>query len=212
MKKIYNKERVAEAVSKSVYHELLENLPIDLFLIEYEKGEFLTSGERASQMVQLVASGSVSIYYIREDGSSYSLELSKKDAIIGDMEFFGVMNEGVFAEVTEKLTCIAFSAESRRERLMQISDLLCLLAKSIAEKLAAVTMQNAAPLSLNERVYAYMFYKCKDKRLKGVERAAFDLHCSPRQWQRILNSFVDNGVAVKVGKGTYELIDNGSCS
>jgi hypothetical protein len=31
------------------------------------------------------------------------------------------------------------------------------------------------------------------------------LHCSPRQLQRILNSFVRTGTAKKIGKGAYEL-------
>ena len=206
MKRIFDKEKVADAVSKSIYRDMLENLPVEVFLTEYEKGEFLTSGERTSQMIQLVASGTVAIYYIREDGSSYALELSAQDSILGDMEFFGVRNKGVFAEVSEKLTCIAFAVDGNKDKLLQNSELLCVLAKELAEKLAAVTMQNAAPVSLNERVYAYMFYKCEEKRLKGVENAAFHLHCSPRQLQRILNTFVENGIARKVGKGAYGLV------
>ncbi len=206
MKKIFDKEKVADAVNRSIYREKLEALPVEVFLVEYEKGEFLTSAQRTSQMIQLVAGGTVAVYYIREDGSTYALELSKQDAILGDMEFFGVRNDGVFAEVSEKLTCIAIAVDGNKEKLLQNSSLLCILAKSLAEKLASVTMQNAAPVSLNERVYAYMFYKCENRILKGVENAAFHLHCSPRQLQRILNTFVENGIARKVGKGTYELI------
>ena len=206
MKKIFDKEKGADAVSRSIYREMLEALPVEVFLVEYEKGEFLTKAKRTAQMIQLVAGGTVAVYYIREDGSTYALELSKQDAILGDMEFFGVRNDGVFAEVSEKLTCIAIAVDVNKEKLLQNSGLLCILAKSLAEKLASVTMQNAAPASLNERVYAYMFYKCENKILKGVENAAFHLHCSPRQLQRILNTFVENGIARKVGKGAYELV------
>ena len=100
----------------------------------------------------------------------------------------------------------AIAVDGNKEKLLQNSGLLYILAKSLAEKLASVTMQNAAPASLNERVYAYMFYKCENKILKGVENAAFHLHCSPRQLQWILNTFVENGIARKVGKGAYELV------
>ncbi len=58
---------------------------------------------------------------------------------------------------------------------------------------------------LRERLYACMVYKCEGRRLKGVEKAAFHLHCSPRQLQRILNDLVRDGVARKTGKGAYEL-------
>lgn len=44
MKRIFDKEKVADAVSKSIYRDMLENLPVEVFLTEYEKGEFLTSG------------------------------------------------------------------------------------------------------------------------------------------------------------------------
>ena len=51
-----------------------------------------------------------------------------------------------------------------------------------------------------------MRYRCEDHCLRGVERAAFQLHCSPRQLQRILNGFVRNGMIRRVGKGSYELV------
>ena len=122
------------------------------------------------------------------------------------MEFFdGGGSEVVFAEVTQKLTCIAFSKGRYRDVLLKDSEFLFILAKSLTNIIDKITMQNASLPSLQERAYSYMLYKCEDQRLKGVEKAAFHLHCSPRQLQRILNSFVKNGTARKIGKGTYEL-------
>ena len=122
------------------------------------------------------------------------------------MEFFdGGGSEVVFAEVTQKLTCIAFSTGRYRDVLLKDSEFLFILAKSLTNIIDKITMQNASLPSLQERAYSYMLYKCEDQRLKGVEKAAFHLHCSPRQLQRILNSFVKNGTARKIGQGTYEL-------
>ena len=122
------------------------------------------------------------------------------------MEFFdGGGSEVVFAEVTQKLTCIAFSTGRYRDVLLKDSEFLFILAKSLTNIIDKITMQNASLPSLQERAYSYMLHKCEDQRLKGVEKAAFHLHCSPRQLQRILNSFVKNGTARKIGKGTYEL-------
>jgi Mn-dependent DtxR family transcriptional regulator len=82
-----------------------------------------------------------------------------------------------------------------------------MLGESLSEKLEAVTMQNAVPPSLQERVRSYMTYKCENGKLRGVENAAFHLHCSPRQLQRILNQLSREGIVKKTGKGTYELCE-----
>ena len=206
MKRIYQKERIASAIAKSRYREILERLPVKLFLTEYEKGEILPPSKEGDALLQIVVEGSLSIYYIRDDGTSYALAFYERDEILGQMEFFGGGgDESILVEVTEKLTCIAFPTREDREILMKDAEFLRILAESLTKILDRVTMQNAALPSLKERTYSYMLYKCEGKKLKGVEKAAFHLHCSPRQLQRILNSFVEKGVARKVGKGTYEL-------
>ena len=45
---------------------------------------------------------------------------------------------------------------------------------------------------------SYMKYKCNDETLKGIERAAFHLHCSARQLQRILNQIEAAGLVKKL--------------
>ena len=206
MKKVFQKDRIEKALAQSKYREMLERLPVELFLMEYEAGEFLPPPDRENHLLQIVVEGSLSIYYIRDDGSSYALAISQKDEFIGEMEFFGESrSDGIFAEVTQKLTCLAFSTTANRSALLNDAGLLRAIAESLIRTIKMITMQNAAPLSLQERVYSYMLYKCEGKRLKGVEKAAFQLHCSPRQLQRILNAFVEDKVAKKIGKGAYEL-------
>ena len=205
MRRIFKPDIINKAIAQSKYRDVLEQLPVRFFLVEYDEGEFLQAPEESQGLVQIVVEGALSIYFIRDDGSSYSLAISTKDDIIGDMEFFDRFeNRGVYAEATKKLTCLALSTAEHREELMKNAEFLRVLAGSLARKMEHVTMQDAAQASLKERVYAYMVYKC-DGRLKGVEHAAFRLHCSPRQLQRILNDFVRDGIAVKTGKGTYEL-------
>ena len=69
-----------------------------------------------------------------------------------------------------------------------------------------MTTMDAEPASLTERVISYMKYKCGDETLKGIEKAAFHLHCSARQLQRILNRIEAEGLVRKLGKGTYKLV------
>ena len=206
MKRIHREKRVNEALSKSRYRGILESLPVKLFLTEYEVGEYLPPPEESGHLLQIVVEGALSIYYIRDDGSSYALAISERDEILGNMEFFGGgRSDGVFAEVTQKLTCLAFSTLENREALLNNAAFLRMIAESLVRIVETLTMKNAAQPSLRECLYAYMVYKCEGGRLKGVEKAAFHLHCSPRQLQRILNDFVRDGVARKTGKGAYEL-------
>ncbi len=81
-----------------------------------------------------------------------------------------------------------------------------LICSSLASKIGAITAIDVAPASLTERVMSYMKYKCCDETLKGIEQAAFHLHCSARQLQRILNQGVAAGSVIKLGKGTYKLV------
>jgi hypothetical protein len=76
----------------------------------------------------------------------------------------------------------------------------------MAKKLEAVMNLDATFSTLEERVVNYMIFKCEDSTLKGLEKAAFKLHCSSRQLQRIMNSYVDKGVVEKLGKGCYKLV------
>ncbi len=169
-------------------------------------GEFLPPVDKENQLLQIVVEGSLSIYFIRDDGSSYALAISQKDGLIGEMEFFGgSRTDGIFAEVTQKLICLAFSTTANRSALLKDAGLLSAIAESLIDTIKTITMQNAAPPSLRERACSYMLYKCEGRQLKGVEKAAFQLHCSPRQLQRVLNAFVQDGIAKKIGKGAYEL-------
>lgn len=206
MKKIYQKERISRAVARSCHRNLLERLPVELFLTEYDEGE-LISAQQENHLLQIVVDGALSIYYVRHDGSSYSLAYNRKDSILGEVEFLGgEAIGGVFAEVTQKLTCLAFSTLENREALLSDAALLRMIAESLIGKIQMITMHNAAQPSLRERVCAFMRYKCEDNRLKGVESAAFQLHCSPRQLQRILNALAAEGRVRKTGKGCYELV------
>lgn len=207
MKRIYQKELVTEALAKSKYRTMLERLPVELFLTEYEAGEFLPPPEKGNHLLQFVVEGSISIDYIRDDGSSYALALSGNDEILGQMELFdGGRTEGVTAQVTRKLNCIAFLINENKELLLNDAEFMRIIAENLSNTIRTITMQNAALPSLRERVYAYMYYKCADKTIRGVEKAAFQLHCSPRQLQRILNAFTEDGTAKKLSKGTYELV------
>ncbi len=205
MERIYDKKKIADCIAGSTYHDVLHSLDIDFYLIKYEKGELAASPFQDESLFQIIEQGSVNIYFIRDDGTRYSLSKGTAGCLLGDMDIFYPKNSNIYAEASESLTCITFSIEKHRETLLGNNRFLVLICNSLSAKIGAITTMNAAPASLSERVMSYMKYKCEDETLKGIEQAAFHLHCSPRQLQRILNQREADGAVKKLGKGTYRL-------
>ncbi len=205
MERIYDKKKIAACVGNSKYHEVLGSLDVDFCLMQYEKGELVSSPFQNENLFQIVEEGSINIYFIRDDGTCYSLSSGTVDYFLGDMDIFYPKNNNIYAEAAESLTCLSFSIERHREKLLSNNKFLELICNSLSTKIGVMTTIEAAPASLTERVISYMKYKCEDGTLKGIEQAAFRLHCSARQLQRILNQSEAAGLVKKLGKGTYRL-------
>lgn len=206
MKRIYDKKKIEACIADSKYHAVLDSLDVDFYLIEYEKGELVSSPFQNETLFQIVEQGSINIYFIRDDGTRYSLSNGTADYFLGDMDIFYPKSNNVYAEAVESLTCISFSVEKHREMLLSNNKFLELICNSLSVKMGTMTTIEAAPASLTERVMSYMKYKCDNATLKGIEQAAFHLHCSARQLQRILNQSETAGLVKKLGKGTYKLM------
>ena len=207
MERIFDKKKVAACIAKSKYHSILDTMDIDFYLINYEKGEFVSSPIQNESLFQIVEQGSINIYTIRDDGTRYALSNGTTDYFLGDMDIFYPRSGDVYAEAAERLTCIAFSIEQNRETLLSNNGFLALICSSLSAKIGTMTTMEAVPASLTERVMSYMKYKCDHGTLKGIEQAAFHLHCSARQLQRILNQSEHAGLVKKTGKGTYKLCE-----
>ena len=205
MERIFDEKKVAACIAKSKYHSVLDTINIDFYLTKYEKGEFVSSPFQTESLFQIVEQGSINIYIIRDDGTRYALSNGTTDYFLGDMDIFYPRSGDVYAEAAESLTCIAFSIDKNRETLLSNNGFLALICNSLSTKIGTMTTMEAVPASLTERVMSYMKYKCDYGILKGIEQAAFHLHCSARQLQRILNQSEAAGLVKKLGKGTYQL-------
>ncbi len=206
MERIYDKKKIAVYIAKSKYHTVLDSLNIDFYLIKYEKGELVSSPFQNELLFQIIEQGSINIYLIRDDGTRYSLSTGTTDYLLGDMDIFYPKSSNIYVEAAQRLTCISFSIEKYKERLLSNNKFLVLLCNSLSAKIGEITAIDAAPASLTERVLSYMKYKCNDQTLKGIEQTAFHLHCSARQLQRVLNQSETSGLVKKIGKGTYKLV------
>lgn len=206
MERIYDKKKIAVYIAKSKYHTVLDSLNIDFYLIKYEKGELVSSPFQNELLFQIIEQGSINIYLIRDDGTRYSLSTGTTYYLLGDMDIFYPKSSNIYVEAAQRLTCISFSIEKYKERLLSNNKFLVLLCNSLSAKIGEITAIDAAPASLTERVLSYMKYKCNDQTLKGIEQTAFHLHCSARQLQRVLNQSETSGLVKKLGKGTYKLV------
>ena len=206
MKKSFDKKKIDKAIKDCIYGDLLKSLSVPLFLIEYSPGETISSPMDAELYFQVVISGSLSIYYIRDDGTAYSLSSGADGYVIGEMDLFTAHDSNVYAEASSHVVTIACDSRAYKDNLLSNNSFTRFVAATMAKKLEAVMNLDATFSTLEERVINYMTFKCEDGTLKGIEKAAFKLHCSSRQLQRIMNSYVDKGVAEKLGKGCYRLV------
>ena len=198
MKKIFDPDTIKAYLAKSRYRSVLEDLQIDLFLMQYEKGELVTAPFQEEMLFQIVVQGSLNIYFIRNDGAKYSLSSGEIDYILGDTEVFYPQSDSVYTEAEEPLICLAFSINRHRNILLDSPGFLRMVGESLTFKIRAIAAMDAAPSSLKERVLSYMKYKCEDGVLRGLEQEAFHLHCSSRQLQRILNQCEHGGFVKKI--------------
>ena len=205
MKQIFEKERVDDLLSISPYRRILEDLDIPLFLVAYEAGEFIAAPLKPQALFQIVCQGEISIYYVRDDGSKYSLAQGSEAYCLGEMALFEEDNTTVFAQAVTDVICLAFLIAGNEEKLLASNQFLLLICKNMAGKLSAAMMRDAVSSSISERVWNYMQFKCENGILKGLEKTAFQLHCSERQLQRIMNEFQSKGMIKKIGKGTYQI-------
>ena len=205
MKKSYDKTLVETYLKETGYAAAMQGLQENLFVIWYDKGELVTSPLNHADLFQVVVKGSIHIYYIRDDGSVYSLANGQKNYLLGDMALFEKEAGSVYAQANDDLTCLALPSLENQEILRNNCLFLQLICSSLTQKLEAITKLDAAPATLKQRVLTYMQYKCENGQLAGVEKAAFRLNCSARQLQRILNQYEAEGVVKKLGKGLYQI-------
>ncbi len=204
MKKYYDRVLVETYLKQTKHEAIMNGLLEHLFVVQYEKSEFVTTPLQQIHLFQIILQGTVNIYFIRDDGSVYSLANGRKNDLLGEMEIFPHQLSNVYAEANDDVICLALSIEASKRALLENCAFLQLVCESLIQKMESITTFDAAPAGLRQRVLVYMKYKCKGE-LKGLQQSAFHLNCSARQLQRILNQYEADGIVIKTGKGTYKL-------
>ena len=211
MKKIYDSTHIESCLKQTKFEAAISSFREHLFVTQYKKGEFIATPLQTEHLFQIIIQGTVSIYFIRDDGSVYSLATGRENYLLGEMEIFQHQPSNVYAEANDDVICLALSIETSKGVLLADCQFLQLVCESLTQKLESITTLDAAPASLKQRVLIYMKYKCSKGELKGLQQAAFHLNCSDRQLQRILNQHEADGIITKTGKGAYKLAVSSLC-
>lgn len=211
MEKIYDRKLVEEYLKQTSYEESMSSFREKMWIVRYSKGELVSSPLQKEELFQIVIRGELHVYCIRDDGSMYSISSGQHNYLLGDMDVFSDRANAVYAQADTDLICLAFSLEENKAELLDNIQFLRLICRSLTRKMQMLTTFDAAPVSLRERVLTYMRYRCSNNELRGVGQAAFCLHCSSRQLQRILNQYEKEGIVIKTGKGAYRLVSSSAC-
>ncbi len=205
MKRFYDSTLIEAYLKQTRFESAISSLREYLFVTQYKKGEFIATPLQKENLFQIIIRGTVNIYFIRDDGSLYSLANARKNDLLGEMEIFPHQLSNVYAEANDDVICLALSIEASKGALLENCQFLQAVCESLTQKMESITKLDAAPTSLKQRVLIYMKYKCSKGELKGLQQAAFHLNCSARQLQRILNQHEADGIVTKTGKGAYKL-------
>ena len=73
MKRLYEKTIIETCLKQTKFESVMRDFQTHLFVTKYEKGEFVTTPLQKEHLFQIIIQGSLSIYFIRDDGSVYSL-------------------------------------------------------------------------------------------------------------------------------------------
>lgn len=103
MERIYDPAAAAAWAARSRHRQALERWVPKLALLRYEKGELVTSPFLQEPWFQVVAEGSLRIYFIRDDGERYSLSTGGAGYLLGDMDLFLPSVDSIYTEAAEPL-------------------------------------------------------------------------------------------------------------
>ncbi|MBQ2668323.1 MAG: cyclic nucleotide-binding domain-containing protein [Clostridia bacterium] len=114
--------------------ELYSAVPRAFHLARFQKGELLTGPTAPLENLLFLAEGSVHIYGLRENGSSFSVYLADQRTILGDFEFLQHTALPFYTEAAEDVLCILLDARHYRRDLEQNVSFLRLLLESLSSK------------------------------------------------------------------------------
>lgn len=203
MKKIYDQNLINKKIEQyQIKHYFNNQYPF--VLMEYEKGETIVSPLQETDYFHFVLEGTISIYFIDREGKQTMVCQDGKLGILGDLEFVDDTKPMFFAEAKTNILTLALSLQECKDKLNQDIPFLHLILESISEKLKQSSSSQFIHSTVEERLMAYLNYYGE---INHIGQLAISFHCSRRQIQRVLKTYLDQGIIVKEKKGVYKLVE-----
>lgn len=203
MKEIVDKKQVEHFFGEQQAH--FRQRPPVLKLVEFEKGEILNDPLLPLSCFYIIVRGSVSIYSLTEDGSIRYISKAASGTLLGDMEFSGAGNLSFYIEAVETVLCLAMPFRENQSILENDPVFLRFVLSQLAGKLSLSSVMTASAQTLEEKVLFFLRKVQADHAISSVNEALQPLHCSRRQLQRVLKKLCDEGLIIKMGRGSYRL-------
>lgn len=203
MKEIRDTKRMEIYFEQHQLH--FQHPPKLLKLIQFEKGELLNGPMHPLKSFYIVVEGSVSIYYITEDGSIRHISKADAGILLGDIEFSGIEREQYYTEAAETVICLAIPFQENRSLLEKDPLFLRFVLTQLAEKLSLSSRMDVVTQTLEEKVLFYLSNVQSNHEITSVSKTLQVLHCSRRQLQRVLKRLCEDNVLIKKGRGCYKL-------
>lgn len=179
--------------------------PVMMQLIEFQKGELLSSPLQPLHCFYIIMKGSVSIYDLTEDGAARHIAKAESGALLGDIEFSGAGRQSFYTEAAETVLCLALPFHENQSRLENDPLFLRFALGQLAQKLSRSAAMDAMAQTLEEKVLFFLTKVQPEHEITSVNQALQPLHCSRRQLQRVLKKLCDENVLIKTGRGRYRL-------
>lgn len=206
MEYITDQKLLRDALESIGLSRLFDFGDLQLQLAEYHKGELLAAPFKPMDRLLFLVRGRVSIYGLREDGSSFSVYLAGHPVLLGDIEFIRKEPLPFYTEALDEVLCVALAIGRNRERLERDVWFLNFLMRSVADKFGAFFQLGSPAQSVAEKLVAFLRDIQPDHILHGINAGTIQLHCSRSQLQRVVRRLCGENVLERLGKGKYRLV------
>jgi len=186
-------------------HFETENLNFQL--IKYGKHELLCAPGHPLTNLLFLVKGSVRVYGLREDGSSFSVSRGVGQTTLGTMEFVRHDLPVFYTDAVEEVLCVALPIGKNRPALEQDRTFLRYVLDGMANMILMFTLIGSAGQPIEEKVLTFLRDIQPDHTLHGINAGLAQFHCSRRQLQRVVKKLCEDGILEKIGKGKYRLAE-----
>lgn len=209
MEILQQKEKLEVLIHSIGLSKLYADVPQAFHLAHFKKGELLTGPGIPLEDLLFLAKGSVHIYGLRENGSSFSVYLADQRTILGDFEFLQHTALPFYTEAAEDVLCILLDARHYRRDLEQNIDFLHFLLVSLSSKFRLIFLIGNSSQPVEEKLLIFLRELQSDHTIHSIHSVTQKLQCSRSQLQRVVRDLCKNGMLEHIGKGKYRLTPQG---